>query len=213
MMLASDAFFLEKCGKVYRRNVESPPNASSIPELHALTRHGFYIVLDEYIKLACKSGDTFKWCISKRGVRGMDEMTITEDMADDNRVLWNMLKDVVDYFSVVNSQLMIDYQTIITKMRAVRTAEKKTVTDKFKVMSNEDRRVMNMFKKYKLEEWNVTDINKYGSNTFSVGEGITAGAPVTDGGLPVTEGGEDGGEDAGEDETLLGGAEQFEENE
>jgi hypothetical protein len=64
-----------------------------------------------------------------------------------------------------------------------------------------------MFKKYKLEEWNVTDINKYGSKTFRNGTevaGMAEPADTMDG--PVPEG-------EVEDETALGGVEMFEENE
>jgi hypothetical protein len=106
----------------------------------------------------------------------------------------------------VNSMVMVDYSTIRRKMMKIIQAEKKTVTDKFKNMSNDDRRVLNMFKKYKLEEWNVTDINKYGSKTFRDGTEVAGLAQQAD-----TLNGREQVEV--ENETLLGGAEMFEEHE
>ena len=200
--------FLDKCKDIYIRCVESPPNAS-LPDLHSLVRYGLYKAINEYIKLACKSGDTFKWCISKTQRKGgLEEMEISQDLLDVNTTIWNMLKDVINHFASMNNTLVTDYSTIITRMRAIRTAEKKSVTDKFKAMSNEDRKVMNMFKKYKLEEWNVTDINKYGSRTFS-GTGAVAGLA----GVVTGDGSNVGAGDEGGDEALLGTDEQFEEHE
>lgn len=197
--------FLEKCTQIFNRYVQSPPSDTSISDLHEISRYGLYKILDVYVKMACKPGDIFRWCAKTgKSARGYTEMSLSDELSNDNQIIWMLLKDCIDYFSHVNNKLIIDYQTIIERMRAVRTAEKKTITDKFRGMSNEDRKVMNMFKKYKVEEWNVTDINKYGSRTFipgSSGDNVTADETVL--------GGE---EDVAADETLLGGQEEFEEN-
>ena len=196
--------FLAKCNSVYNKFVVAPPQDYDIVDLHELMKFGLFQVIDLYIKLSCSQSDKFKWCL-KQGEKynELDEYVLDKNL---NTTVYNMLHEIIDHLLQVNSMVMVDYSTIRRKMMKIIQAEKKTVTDKFKNMSNDDRRVLNMFKKYKLEEWNVTDINKYGSKTFRDGTEVAGLAQQTD-----TLNGRE--QVAMENETLLGGAEMFEEHE
>jgi hypothetical protein len=199
-----DINFLAKCNSVYHKYVVSPPQDYDIVDLHELMKFGLFQVIDLYIKLSCSHSDKFKWCL-KQGDKhsDLDEYVLDQNL---NSTVYNMLHEIIDHLLRINATTMIDYSTIRRKMLKIIQAEKKTITDKFKNMSNDDRRVLNMFKKYKLEEWNVTDINKYGSKTFRDGAEVAGLAQQAD-----TLNGREQVEV--ENETLLGGAEMFEEQE
>jgi hypothetical protein len=200
-----DKTFIQKCNDVYTKCVVSPPQKYTVEELHKWVSLGLYQVIDLYIKLSCSPTDTFKWCSAGQSNEQILDMSTQEKI---NKTVYDMLHDIISNFNETNKTVSLDYASIRSKMLAVRTKEKESITNKFKKLSNEDRRVMNLYKKYKLEEWNVTDINKYGSKTFR--DGREAPGVATQVG---TDGANEGAGEAVGDETLLGGAEMFEEHE
>jgi hypothetical protein len=198
--------FIQKCSDIYTKYVVSPPQNFNTEELHKWVSFGLYQVIDMYIKLSCSPTDTFKWCsATDQSIEQVLDMSTQEKI---NKTVYELLHDMIHNLNETNKTVSLDYASIRNKMLAVRTKEKESITNKFKKLSNEDRRVMNVFKQYKLEEWNVTDINKYGSKTFRDGR-ETTGAIAQEGRDGANE---RAGEEAG-DETLLGGAEMFEEHE
>jgi hypothetical protein len=49
----------------------------------------------------------------------------------------------------------IAYEDMLKRVNTTKQNEKKTITDFFKGLNKDERKIENMFKKYKLERWNV----------------------------------------------------------